>query len=187
MFPDFRSAREQDSIAPHSRESGRPARRGLRSAHVHARAIQDRGCRRSARADAGASVRGSRHARQRGFDRHASADRAQGRDGEPARPHRMPCGAAQSAVENIRVRGGCVDDLPGTGGLHPAGLVSLEGRARQGGAHVELCCRARLWAVARDERQGVVARACGRTQRSAGGALYCSAGRWRMRLRVIST
>ena len=37
--------------------------------------------------------------------------------------------------------------IPGCGGLHPARLVSVQGRAWQGGADVELCGRACLRAA----------------------------------------
>ena len=84
--------------------------RRQRCTHPH---VQGRGCRRGARADAGAAVCDAGDHGQRRAHRDASADRAQDRRRGAAGAHRMPCRAPQSAVEDVRA--GCrrADDLPG--------------------------------------------------------------------------
>ncbi len=88
-----------------------------------------------------------------GLTRHPPADRAQGR--RPVRHHRMPRRPRQSALEDARRRG--ADDLSGAGGLHHAELVSVESRARQGGADLELRRDSCLWPPRSDRGRNVAA------------------------------
>src|SRR3954447_25178245 len=93
----------------------------------------------------------------------------------------MPSRARQPALEGPRRGQRGVADLSRARGLHHAQLVSLESRAREGRAHLELCGGARLWPARDDQRQDLAAQPRGRAHGPAGkerghavGAVGCT-------------
>src|SRR4029450_3472682 len=112
-------------------------------------------------------------------DGHPSAHGAEGRWQGTARPHRMPCGAPEPPLAQLPPGGGRIEDLPGAGGLHPTRLVSSQGRARQGGADLELRCSPRLRAARGGTGPSLAPRARLRAHPAAGGALRRTLVPWR--------